>query len=92
VLLSILGQFAMHILFLVTAVNEASKHMPEECIQPDSDFHPNLVNTDSYMVNMMIQVATFAVNYMGHPSKQSISENKPLISSMLCMERLLSSQ
>jgi hypothetical protein len=40
VLLSILGQFAMHILFLVTAVNEASKHMPEECIQPDSDFHP----------------------------------------------------
>ncbi|KAK8457839.1 hypothetical protein SEVIR_3G255000v4 [Setaria viridis] len=77
VLLSILGQFAMHILFLITAVNEASKHMPEECIEPDSDFHPNLVNTVSYMVNMMIQVATFAVNYMGHPFNQSISENKP---------------
>ena len=77
VLLSILGQFAMHIFFLITAVNEASKHMPEECIEPDSDFHPNLVNTVSYMVNMMIQVATFAVNYMGHPSNQSISENKP---------------
>ena len=29
------------------------------------------------MVNMMIQVATFAVNYMGHPFNQSISENKP---------------
>jgi len=77
VLLSILGQFAMHIFFLITAVNEASKHMPEECIEPDSDFHPNLVNTVSYMVNMMIQVATFAVNYMGHPFNQSISENKP---------------
>ncbi|GKE96661.1 probable manganese-transporting ATPase PDR2 [Tanacetum coccineum] len=29
------------------------------------------------MVSMMIQVATFAVNYMGHPFNQSISENKP---------------
>ncbi|OAY75750.1 putative manganese-transporting ATPase PDR2, partial [Ananas comosus] len=77
VLLSLLGQFAMHLLFLISVVNEASKYMPEECIEPDSDFHPNLVNTVSYMVNMMIQVATFAVNYMGHPFNQSISENKP---------------
>ncbi|EHA8591262.1 hypothetical protein COCNU_scaffold039443G000040 [Cocos nucifera] len=77
VLLSLLGQFAIHLFFLISAVNEASKYMPEECIEPDSDFHPNLVNTVSYMVNMMIQVATFAVNYMGHPFNQSISENKP---------------
>lgn len=67
----------MHLLFLISAVNEAEKHMPEECIEPDSEFHPNLVNTVSYMVNMMIQVATFAVNYMGRPFNQSISENKP---------------
>ncbi|KAJ0083332.1 hypothetical protein Patl1_30046 [Pistacia atlantica] len=44
---------------------EAEKYMPDECIEPDSDFHPNLVNTVSYMVSMMLQVATFAVNYMG---------------------------
>ncbi|XP_039127115.1 probable manganese-transporting ATPase PDR2 isoform X2 [Dioscorea cayenensis subsp. rotundata] len=77
VFLSLLGQFAIHLFFLISAVNEASKYMPEECIEPDSDFHPNLVNTVSYMVNMMIQVATFAVNYMGRPFNQSISENKP---------------
>ncbi|XP_072959274.1 probable manganese-transporting ATPase PDR2 [Typha angustifolia] len=77
VFLSLLGQFAMHLFFLISAVNEAAKFMPEECIEPDSEFHPNLVNTVSYMVNMMIQVATFAVNYMGHPFNQSISENKP---------------
>ena len=40
------------------------------------EFHPNLVNTVSYMVSMMIQVATFAVNYMGHPFNQSIPKNK----------------
>ncbi|KAI3726103.1 hypothetical protein L1987_65900 [Smallanthus sonchifolius] len=77
VFLSLLGQFAMHILFLISSVKEAEKHMPDECIEPDSEFESNLVNTVSYMVNMMIQVATFAVNYMGHPFNQSISENKP---------------
>lgn len=77
VLLSLLGQFALHLFFLISSVKEAEKYMPEECIEPDSDFHPNLVNTVSYMVNMMIQVATFAVNYMGHPFNQSIMENKP---------------
>lgn len=77
VFLSLLGQFAIHILFLISSVKEAEKHMPDECIEPDSEFESNLVNTVSYMVSMMIQVATFAVNYMGHPFNQSISENKP---------------
>ncbi|BBM99987.1 manganese-transporting P-type ATPase [Marchantia polymorpha subsp. ruderalis] len=77
VILSLLGQFAIHITFLVTVVNGAKKYMPEECIEPDSEFTPNLVNTVSYMSNMMIQVATFAVNYIGHPFNQSIRENKP---------------
>ncbi|KAK1366305.1 putative manganese-transporting ATPase PDR2 [Heracleum sosnowskyi] len=83
VFLSLLGQFAIHIFFLISSVKEADKYMPEECIEPDSDFHPNLVNTVSYMVNMMIQVATFAVNYMGHPFNQSISENKPFCYALL---------
>ncbi|GAB4853618.1 Probable manganese-transporting ATPase pdr2 [Ancistrocladus abbreviatus] len=79
VFLSLLGQFSLHLLFLISAVKEAEKHMPDECIEPDSDFHPNLVNTVSYMVGLMLQVATFAVNYMGHPFNQSISENKPFL-------------
>ncbi|KAE9608629.1 hypothetical protein Lal_00020715 [Lupinus albus] len=77
VLLSLLGQFTIHLLFLISSVREAEKYMPDECVEPDADFHPNLVNTVSYMVSMMLQVATFAVNYMGHPFNQSISENKP---------------
>lgn len=76
VFLSLLGQFAIHITFLIAMTKAAEEFMPEECIEPDSDFEPNLVNTVSYMANMMIQVATFAVNYMGHPFNQSIRENK----------------
>ncbi|KAA8522607.1 hypothetical protein F0562_013032 [Nyssa sinensis] len=69
VLLSLLGQFAVHLFFLISSVKEAEKYMPEECIEPDSDFHPNLVNTVSYMVNMMIQVATVCCELHG-PSFQ----------------------
>ncbi|KAL5566341.1 hypothetical protein UlMin_029505 [Ulmus minor] len=83
VFLSLLGQFAVHLVFLISSVNEAEKYMPQECIEPDSEFHPNLVNTVSYMVSMMLQVATFAVNYMGHPFNQSISENKPFLYALL---------
>ncbi|XP_048327551.1 probable manganese-transporting ATPase PDR2 isoform X2 [Ziziphus jujuba] len=83
VLLSLLGQFAIHLFFLISSVKEAEKYMPDECIEPDSDFHPNLVNTVSYMVSMMLQVATFAVNYMGHPFNQSIPENKPFLYALL---------
>ncbi|CAN0914021.1 Probable manganese-transporting ATPase PDR2 [Linum grandiflorum] len=83
VFLSLMGQFAMHLVFLISSVKEAEKHMPEECIEPDSDFHPNLVNTVSYMVSMMLQVATFAVNYMGHPFNQSVMENKPFLYAIL---------
>lgn len=83
VFLSLLGQFAIHLLFLISSVNEASKYMPDECIEPDSQFHPNLVNTVSYMVGLMLQVATFAVNYMGHPFNQSIPENKPFLYALL---------
>ncbi|XP_031110366.1 probable manganese-transporting ATPase PDR2 isoform X1 [Ipomoea triloba] len=83
VFLSLLGQFAVHLFFLISSVNEANKYMPDECIEPDSDFHPNLVNTVSYMVSMMLQVATFAVNYMGRPFNQSISENKPFLYALL---------
>ncbi|KAG8376204.1 hypothetical protein BUALT_Bualt09G0038800 [Buddleja alternifolia] len=79
VFLSLLGQFSVHIFFLISSVKEAEKYMPEECIEPDSEFHPNLVNTVSYMVGLMLQVATFAVNYMGHPFNQSISQNKPFM-------------
>ncbi|KAK7350766.1 hypothetical protein VNO77_09701 [Canavalia gladiata] len=79
VFLSLLGQFSVHLFFLISSVKEAEKYMPDECIEPDANFHPNLVNTVSYMVSMMLQVATFAVNYMGHPFNQSIPENKPFL-------------
>ncbi|KAF5843111.1 HAD-like domain-containing protein [Dunaliella salina] len=55
----------------------AYKETPEkDRLKPDSEFKPNLVNSVTYMVEAMVQLSTFTVNYMGHPFNNSISENK----------------
>lgn len=46
--------------------------------KPDADFKPNLVNTAVFLISMCMQLATFVVNYEGHPFMESLSENKPL--------------
>ena len=51
-------------------------HLQEEAQAPDSDFKPNLVNTVCYVIQFIIQLTTFAVNYQGHPFNSSITETK----------------
>jgi cation-transporting ATPase 13A1 len=84
VILSLLGQFAIHITFLISAVKGAQAFMPEECIEPESEFSPNLVNTVSYMSNMMIQVCnceTFVINQTSYKSKSHFVSVAVIISS-----------
>jgi cation-transporting ATPase 13A1 len=33
----------------------------------ESDFKPNLVNSVCYLVQQIVQLTTFGVNYVGHP-------------------------
>lgn len=44
--------------------------------KPDTDFVPNLVNTVCFVVNFIIQLSTFAVNYQGAPFNTPIKETK----------------
>ncbi|GJZ63189.1 probable manganese-transporting ATPase PDR2 [Tanacetum coccineum] len=41
VFLSLMGQFALHMLFFISSVKEAEKHMPDECIDPATEFESN---------------------------------------------------
>lgn len=75
--LSLLGQFAAHLVFLATSISAARKFMPEECPEPQSPFQPNLANTVSYTCQMAVQLATFGVNYAGRPFREGILENRP---------------
>lgn len=57
--------------------------MPEEQRQDsESDFKPNLVNSVCYLVEQIVQLGTFAVNYVGHPFNSSLRENNGMAKSL----------
>lgn len=77
---TIMGQFVVHLLALVTVMKHSTEQsvLGSEDIDPDGKFKPNLVNTSVFLISSAMQIATFAVNYKGHPFMASLSENKPL--------------
>ena len=77
-LLSVLLQFALHIVTLVYITNLS--HMFEERgpIDLDAKFEPNLLNTAIYLLGLSQQVSTFAINFQGRPFREGIRENSAL--------------
>lgn len=74
---SLLGQFAVHMAFLMYMQREAHAMMlPEDKQEPDADFKPNLINTVCFLANFAIQTMTFAVNYVGEPFATPLAHNK----------------
>ena len=74
---SLLGQFAVHMAFLMYMQHIAHEQMsPEDRQEPDADFKPNLINTVCFLANFIIQTMTFAVNYVGEPFATPLAENK----------------
>ena len=56
----------------------------DERLAPDSEFKPNLVNTVCFLVNWVIQITTFAVNYVGHPFNTALADNRGLYFCIRC--------
>nr|GEU98185.1 probable manganese-transporting ATPase PDR2 [Tanacetum cinerariifolium] len=44
IFLSLLGQFTFHMLFFISSIKEAKKHMLDECIDPTTEFKSDMVN------------------------------------------------
>ena len=55
----------------------------DEKINLDAEFSPNLLNSAVYLVSLIMQISTFAINYQGLPFRESLLKNKALYNSLL---------
>ncbi|SPO01543.1 probable SPF1 - P-type ATPase - unknown function [Cephalotrichum gorgonifer] len=74
---SILGQFAVHIVTLIYIARLCDRLEPRSGdIDLEAEFAPSLLNSAVYLLQLIQQISTFAVNYQGRPFREGISENK----------------
>ncbi|TGZ83038.1 putative cation transporting ATPase [Ascodesmis nigricans] len=75
---SVLGQFAVHIATLIYISNYVSVLEPrkEDNIDLEGEFSPSLLNSAVYLLQLIQQISTFAINYQGRPFRESMRENK----------------
>lgn len=81
---SLLGQFAIHLFTMLFAVYNAKKHLTPD-YEPDLDgvFKPGILNTVVFLVSSVQQVSVFAVNLQGRPFMTGVTENTPLLWSLV---------
>lgn len=48
----------------------------ESNIDLEKEFEPSLLNSAIYLLQLIQQISTFAINYQGRPFRESIRENK----------------
>ncbi|KAF7303745.1 Cation-transporting ATPase [Mycena indigotica] len=79
VFLSIVLQFALHIVTLVYMTDLSHALEPREGpIDLEAKFEPSLLNTAIYLLGLSQQVSTFAINFQGRPFREGIRENQYL--------------
>ncbi|PWI75674.1 cation-transporting ATPase 4 [Purpureocillium lilacinum] len=77
---SILGQFAVHIVTLIYISQLCDKLEPRSTdgLDLEAEFEPSLLNSAVYLLQLIQQVSTFAINYQGRPFREALSENKAM--------------
>lgn len=74
---SVLGQFAIHIATLIYISNYVEQIEPRsEKVDLEGDFKPSLLNSAVYLLQLIQQISTFAINYQGRPFREGIRENR----------------
>ncbi|KAI4232907.1 MAG: hypothetical protein LQ349_004708 [Xanthoria aureola] len=74
---SVLGQFAIHIGTLIYISNYVQRIEPRsDTVDLEGDFEPSLLNSAIYLLQLIQQISTFAINYQGRPFREGIRENR----------------
>ncbi|KAF1779664.1 P-type ATPase, cytoplasmic domain N [Phytophthora cactorum] len=78
VMVSIFGQFVIHLAFLAAALHVAQPFIEpgDPAMHPDGNFTPNVVNSIMFLMSSIMQVNTFVANYRGQPFMEGFWENK----------------
>jgi cation-transporting ATPase 13A1 len=82
--ISLLGQFAIHLTTMMVAVHFAKQHLPPDHeVNLDGEFKPGILNTVVFLVSNVQQVTVFVVNLQGRPFMTGLTENRPLLWSLV---------
>jgi cation-transporting ATPase 13A1 len=82
--ISLLGQFAIHLTTMMVAVYSAKQHLPPDHeVNLDGSFKPGILNTVVFLVSNVQQVTVFVVNLQGRPFMTGLTENRPLLWSLV---------
>ncbi|KAI5779355.1 cation transporting ATPase [Geopyxis carbonaria] len=74
---SVLGQFAVHIVSLIYISRYVAILEPKDPnVDLEGEFAPSLLNSAVYLLQLIQQISTFAINYQGRPFRESMRENK----------------
>ncbi|KAI8905470.1 hypothetical protein EDD86DRAFT_193919 [Gorgonomyces haynaldii] len=87
IIISVLGQAAVHVLALLYIHRESMFYvtLTEEDLPVDAKFRPNLLNSSIYLVSLIMQISTFAINYQGLPFREPLTKNKSMYNSLLAV-------
>ncbi|KAK4690830.1 hypothetical protein P7C71_g6045, partial [Lecanoromycetidae sp. Uapishka_2] len=81
---SVLGQFAIHIVTLIYISKYVQRHEPRsDDIDLEGEFEPSLLNSAVYLLQLIQQISTFAINYQGRPFREGIRENRGMYYGLL---------
>jgi len=72
-----LGQFAIHIATLIYISQYVQRIEPKNPdVDLEGEFEPSLLNSAIYLLQLIQQISTFAINYQGRPFREGIRENR----------------
>jgi len=83
-LLSMTVQFGIHFaaIMAVTFISDTYVDPYDPSIVPDGPFHPNTLNTATFLITVLATINAFLINYRGRPFMEDLTENKLLFRSI----------
>lgn len=63
-------------IYITEFVHKFEPRRDRRTINLEGEFEPSLLNSAIYLLQLIQQISTFAINYQGRPFRESIRENK----------------